>query len=115
MVRSHNEGMSGSLKPVSPLLKSQDDRQQLPVPDVVVLLCWRELAGEEGTRVLFLVRGGALREHDPHPGVGRIYLHDELRSRVWMNKDRCRRKQQLESCKCNLCCRRPQKRNLNRS
>ena len=98
MVRPHNEGMSGSLKPVPPLLKSQDDRQQLPVPDVIVPLCQRELAGEEGTRVLFKVRGGALIEHGPHPGVGSIYLHDKLWSRVWVNKNRCRWKQQLKFC-----------------
>lgn len=50
--------LSGGIpQPVSPLLRCQFDHQ-LPLPDVIVLLCGYELVGEKGTGVKLLVVSG---------------------------------------------------------
>ena len=41
--------MLGSFKPVPPLLKGYLNSQQLPVPYVVIPLCYSRFLGEKGT------------------------------------------------------------------
>lgn len=61
-------GFCSLSKPVTPLLQSQLDGQQFPIPEVIVALCWGEMPGEESARVQLLVFCRTLGQDGPHPG-----------------------------------------------
>ena len=52
------------------------------VPYVVIPLRWRQLPGEEGTRVNLLILRRLLGKNCPHTGVWGIHLHNKLVRRV---------------------------------
>ncbi|KAM3871778.1 cadherin-like protein 26 [Diretmus argenteus] len=69
-------------RPVSPLLEPQFHRQQLPVPDVVVVLRRGEAAGEEAAGMELLVLRRALGQDSTHPHLRGVHLHQELQTGI---------------------------------
>ncbi len=56
MIRPDNEWHAGSLEPVSPLTKSQTDRQKFSVTDVVIVLRGRKAMGVKGAWMYLVSR-----------------------------------------------------------
>ncbi len=77
MICDYGERVLCSLQPVAPLFKCQFNSQQLPVPDVIILLRWGKLLGVECARVEKGRLSVVLRQYRSHPRSGGIHLYDE--------------------------------------
>ncbi len=77
MIDDYGEGVLGSLQPVSPLLQSQFDSEQFPVPYVVVALRRGKLPGEESARMETRRLSVVLGQHCSHAGGGGVHFHNK--------------------------------------
>ncbi len=88
MIRPDNEWHAGSLEPVSPLTKSQTDRQKFTVTDVVIALRRRKAMGVKGATDVPCCQGTnvAIRWHPP-PTSESINLNYKLSLGIRSDED----------------------------
>ena len=67
---------------MSPLSQGAVDGQELPIPHVVIGLCWGETTGQEGYRVNVLVLLRPLGEDDPDANIRGVNLNYETDERA---------------------------------
>ena len=84
----------------SPLHQGSVDGQDLPIPHIIISLCWGEVAGQEGYWVDVLVLFQPLGEDGPDANIRGVNLNYELTRRL--RKDEHRGKQALEGRECVL-------------
>ncbi len=81
------ERVVSSLQPMRPLLQGQLDGQQLPVADVVVLLCWGQFLRVICARLEVWRLTKHLGQHSPDSRGGGVHFYYEWYLGIRMFKD----------------------------
>lgn len=80
VVSPNEEWLLGTLQPMSPFLKSQDNCKKLLVSNVIITLCWRETPNAKSTGMELVCRRMALGEYGPLAGTQGIHLYHKVTS-----------------------------------
>ena len=87
---------------MSPLSQGGVDGQELPIPQVLIGLCWGEATGQEGYRMNVLVLLRPLGEDGPDANIRGINLNYELMRGLRKDEHQGQGKQALEGRDCVL-------------